>query len=45
MGPGELGADPDQSGSEVDVLPDQPKQLGDPQAAEEGGGDQQAPAR
>ena len=40
MGAGELGADPDQTGGEVDV-----KELGDPQAAEEGCGDQQAPAR
>jgi hypothetical protein len=45
MGARELGADPDQTGGEVDVLPDQPEELGDPQATEEGGGDQQPSAR
>lgn len=44
MGAGELGADPDQGGGEVHVFPGQPEELGDPQAAEEGSSDQQAPA-
>lgn len=40
MGAGELRADPNQASGKVDVLPNQPEELGDPQAAEEGGGDQ-----
>jgi hypothetical protein len=42
VGAGELRSDPDQPGGEIYVGPHQPEQLGDPQAAEERGLDQQA---
>jgi hypothetical protein len=37
----ELGAQGDDAGGEIDVCPDQPEQLGDPQAGVEGRGDHQ----
>lgn len=42
---GELGSYPNQPGSEVDVSPGKPEELGDPQTANESGLDQDAPAR